>query len=155
MLTFTVISETSPGSTGTPITADGLISICSNETTVDLFDQLDGEDLGGTWTGPGDFTSTDGIVPIADLIVGDYTYTIGDGLSCSTIESTTITIEIVEFVSFESTIAMSFCKFENSVDLATLLDPTIPTTGVYTEDASNSILGVLTCLLYTSPSPRD
>ena len=97
-----VLDGSNPPSAGESITSDGIVKLCTDDLNIILFDQLQNADPIGQWTGPGDYISEDhrGVFTfndqtMDDLVEGEYTYTIDNEEFCTSVETTTITIQFV------------------------------------------------------------
>ena len=148
-LKFTLINEKLPGSAGESITADGIVKLCADDLNVNLFDFLQNSDPIGQWTGPAGYVSEDHLgefifndTTLPRLIQGEYVYTIGDGENCTSIESTAIIIEFVDPIILADTVDDFYCLEDVSIDLATLLEVSAPTDGVFTDlDNTGNLTG--------------
>jgi hypothetical protein len=71
------------------------VSLCTNDTSIDLFDELGGSpDSGGSWTGPSTLANGDqGTFNPATLSAGIYTYTVSGTGPCAD-ESATVTVTL-------------------------------------------------------------
>ncbi len=119
------------------------VILCENDpavnTPLDLFNQLAGNDLGGTWSDD-DATGALSVstVDLTQLTIGtyNYTYSITDGNTCA--NSTTVTVTIDDAPeSGEALLPVEIC-LENLAgnspfDLFTLLDGTQDTNGTWYE----------------------
>ncbi|HEX2617553.1 MAG TPA: hypothetical protein VHL57_08425, partial [Flavobacteriales bacterium] len=72
------VSETSTPNAG----ADGTITLCATDASVDLFTLLTGADGGGTWAAPGGAAHSNTLDPASDAS-GVYTYTIAAVAPCT------------------------------------------------------------------------
>ena len=138
LVTVTITINALPD-TGTPTP----VVLCENDpavnTPLDLFNQLSGNDLGGTWTdddGTGALTGS--IVDLTQLAIGtyNYTYSITDSNTCTNSSTVTVTIEDAP-ESGEALPPVEIC-LENLAgnspfDLFTLLDGTQDTNGTWYE----------------------
>lgn len=148
-LTFTIINEKSPGSTGESITADGVVKLCTDDLSVVLFDQLQNADPTGQWTGPAGYVSADHSGTFIfndqtqeDIKEGEYIYTIQNDDFCTSVETTALTIQFVTPVELATTVTRSYCQNEGSIDLLTLLEVSAPKNGVFTDvDNTGALTG--------------
>ena len=147
VLNFKIINETPKGSAGESINPDGIVRVCSDNLNINLFDQLQNADDFGTWTGPRGYVSADNIgefsfnnMILARLSEGVYTYSVGDGEDCTSITTTTITIELIEPIILGAPIYRTYCKNVSSVDLLDLLDPLVTTTGNFIDESASGAL---------------
>ncbi|MBQ4802438.1 gliding motility-associated C-terminal domain-containing protein [Aquimarina sp. MMG015] len=144
LLEFTIYKEANAGAGSGTAT-----SLCSDNLTVTLFNLLEGNpDPTGTWIGPfgymspdhlGIFDASDNTLPI--LGPGDYVYTVGGNVGCSSQDQATVTIAIVEPVEIGNDRSDSFCEIDGRVNLFTILDNNTPRTGTF-QDIENT--GALT-----------
>ncbi|WP_271781913.1 gliding motility-associated C-terminal domain-containing protein [Aquimarina algiphila] len=124
---------------------DGSTTVCSDNLTVTLFDLLGGTpDTTGTWTGPFGYVSTDhlGVFDANDdmlpiLGAGIYTYTAPANAGCSSSDSASVEITIVDPIEIGDDVNESFCKIDGRVNLFSLLDRDTVRTGVF-EDTDNT-----------------
>ena len=148
-LTFTIINEKSPGSTGESITADGIVKLCTDDLSVVLFDQLQNADPIGQWTGPAGYVSADHLGTFVfndqtqeDIKEGEYVYTIDNNEFCTSVETIALTIQFVTPLELATTVTRSYCQNEGSIDLLTLLEVSAPKDGVFTDlDATGALTG--------------
>ncbi|WP_400080698.1 gliding motility-associated C-terminal domain-containing protein [Winogradskyella sp. R77965] len=109
----------------------GELNICSNASSVNLFDSLNGNpDAGGTWTAP-DLTPNDGTFdPLVDL-PGDYTYTVAGNSSCPDVSAiVTVTIETSPDAGQDNQITI--CSNASSVNLFNSLNGNPDAGGTWT-----------------------
>ena len=178
-ITLEVIAPPNPG------LFDESMSVCFNTPTqVDLFDLIEGEDLGGTWMETSSNPSTGGAFETSgsfdtdSQFVGIYTfmYTVEGTGPCA---SESVEVEIMIEAAPEADAgddAMLNCNLlvveigtEGGNDLVynwteikgeTVQNASSPVInvdveGTYVVEVSDLNQCVDTCLLYTSPSPRD
>ncbi|WP_438711957.1 gliding motility-associated C-terminal domain-containing protein [Aquimarina muelleri] len=137
-LTFTIYKEPNAGE-------DATTTLCSDNLIITLFDLLGGNpDTTGTWEGPFGYTSSDhlgtfdinnDILPV--LGAGNYLYTVPGNDGCSTADTSTVFITIVEPLTIGNDRSETFCKIDGSVNLYSLLDRDTPRTGIF-EDTDNT-----------------
>ncbi|WP_235010995.1 gliding motility-associated C-terminal domain-containing protein [Aquimarina sp. AU119] len=127
---------------------DGSTTVCSDSLTVTLFDLLGGTpDTTGTWTGPFGYVSTDhlGVFDTSDdmlpiLGAGIYTYTAPANAGCSSSDSASVEITIVDPIEIGDDVNESFCKIDGRVNLFSLLDRDTARTGVFEDTDSTGAL---------------
>lgn len=137
-LTFTIYKEPNAGE-------DATTTLCSDNLIITLFDLLGGNpDTTGTWEGPFGYTSSDHLgtfdinndmLPV--LGAGNYLYTVPGNDGCSTADTSTVFITIVEPLTIGNDRSETFCKIDGSVNLYSLLDRDTPRTGIF-EDTDNT-----------------
>ena len=141
--------------------SDGSIELCSNDSSVDLFNSLGGTpDVGGTWS-PALNSGTGVFDPSIDS--GDtYTYTISSNESQCNDASATVTVTLLQEPNAGSDGTLNLCNATNVVDLfdslagtpdiggtwspsltsgTGVLDPTVDPDGTYTYTI-NSTCGI-------------
>ena len=136
---------------------DATLNLCSNDGTINLFDNLAGTpDAGGFWT-PALNSGTNIFDPLVDA-VGTYTYTV-TGTSPCIDASATITISISPFQNAGTDGSVTVCTADGTIDLfdnlggtpdiggtwtptlnsnTGIFDPTIDTAGTYTYTTSST-----------------
>ncbi len=120
--------------------ADGLLEICTNEPTVNLFTLLGGTpDAGGTWS-PALASGTGVFNPAIDG-TGVYTYTVAATAPCTINDTATITVTVTQAPEAGNDASRAFCENDPSFDLFTLLGASADTGGTWVP-ALNSGTGV-------------
>ncbi|GGX03795.1 gliding motility-associated C-terminal domain-containing protein [Aquimarina muelleri] len=137
-LVFTIHKEPNAGE-------GSIATLCSDDLTITLFDLLSGNpDTTGTWKGPFGYTSSDhlGVFDISNVMLpvlgaGNYLYIVPGSDGCSTADTSTVSITIVEPLTIGTDRSETFCKIDGSVNLYSLLDRDTPRTGIF-EDTDNT-----------------
>jgi gliding motility-associated-like protein len=117
--------------------SDGVITLCSNSSSVNLFDSLGGTpQTGGTWSPT--LASGSGIFDPNIDNAGTYTYTVGGNLCSSATANVTVTINQapVSGIALE----LNTCINETSVDLFNGLDGSQDLGGIWSDDDSTGAL---------------
>ncbi|MBU2920125.1 hypothetical protein KO504_02105, partial [Winogradskyella psychrotolerans] len=135
---------------------DTTINICSNDGTINLFDNLGGTpDVGGTWS-PALASGTNIFDPLVDA-VGDYMYTVPGTGPCAD-ATATVLITVVPFQNAGIDGSVTACTNDGTIDLFDSLGGSPDTGGVWTPSL-NSGTGILDPLIdsagiytYTTPS---
>jgi gliding motility-associated-like protein len=108
---------------------DGILEICINSSSVDLFDSLTGTpDTGGVWTPS--LTSGTGIFNPSIDTAGVYTYTVANGVCGSDTSEVIVTIDVLPNAGEDGN--LEICINSSSVDLFDSLTGTPDTGGVWT-----------------------
>ena len=135
---------------------DTTINICSNDGTINLFDNLGGTpDVGGTWS-PALASGTNIFDPLVDA-VGDYMYTVPGTGPCAD-ATATVLITVVPFQNAGIDGSVTACTNDGTIDLFDSLGGSPDTGGVWTPSL-NSGTGIFDPLIdsagiytYTTPS---
>lgn len=99
---------------------DGLLEICTNEPTVDLFGLLGGTpDTGGTWS-PALASGTGVLDPAVDNS-GVYTYTVAPSSPCPLSDTATITVTVEQAPVAGPDASLNLCATDAATNLFTLL----------------------------------
>ena len=135
-----------------PIPETGIatpLTLCENDlasnSPLDLFDQLTGEDTGGTWTDDSASGALSGsILDLALLTIGSYnfTYSITDANGCDNSSTVTITVEDAPESGIANTpfeICLSNINTGQTVNLFDLLDNE-DQSGIWIDDSSTGAL---------------
>ncbi|WP_295338745.1 gliding motility-associated C-terminal domain-containing protein [Flavobacterium sp.] len=108
---------------------DGILAICSNQNSVDLFASLSGTpQSGGTWSPA--LASGSGIFNPALDTSGVYTYTISGVLPC-TDDTATVTVTVTPGPEAGNDNTITLCVNSSSQDLALLLGPNSQSGGTW------------------------
>jgi gliding motility-associated-like protein len=108
---------------------DGAITLCSNGTSVDLFNSLTGTPMtGGTWT-PALASGTGVFDPTIDT-AGTYTYTVTGVAPCGS-ATATVTVTIITSPNAGTDGTANFCADSAPTDLFTFLGGTPQTGGTW------------------------
>ena len=108
---------------------DGILEICINSSSVDLFDSLTGTpDTGGVWTPS--LTSGTGIFNPSIDTAGVYTYTVANGVCGSDTSEVIVTIDVLPNAGEDGN--LEICINNSSVNLFDSLTGTPDTGGVWT-----------------------
>ncbi|WP_179020568.1 gliding motility-associated C-terminal domain-containing protein [Winogradskyella forsetii] len=123
-VTVTVIDANEAGN-------NGVVELCSNETTVDLFNSLGGTpDAGGTWAPT--LTSGTGVFDPALDPAGVYTYTVSNSTTLCPDDSATVIVTILQAPDAGNDGTLNLCDSTNTVDLFNSLAGTPETGGTWT-----------------------
>ncbi|MFK7814663.1 MAG: gliding motility-associated C-terminal domain-containing protein [Maribacter sp.] len=99
---------------------DGVLEICTNEPSVDLFGLLGGTpDTGGTWS-PALDSGTNIFNPAIDTS-GTYTYTVAPAAPCTVSDTATITVTVEQAPVAGPDVSTTLCSSDPALDLFTLL----------------------------------
>ncbi|AUP78908.1 gliding motility-associated C-terminal domain-containing protein [Flavivirga eckloniae] len=134
--------------TGTPTPATYCENDLATASSLDLFDQLTGESLGGTWTDDDTSNALSGSnVDLTALIIGsfNYTYSITDANGCMNSSTVTITVEDAPESGTPIATLPEFCVVDittnQAVDLFDLLTGEDPSGTWNDDDASLALSG--------------
>ncbi len=98
--------------------ADGLITVCSNGSSIDLFTQLTGADAGGTWSGPSPVIGS--TYEPATMTAGVYTYTLVATAPCVG-DASTVTVTENAATNAGTDGTLTVCSSSAAVSLFTNL----------------------------------
>ena len=108
---------------------DGSVTICSNDSTINLFDSLGGTpETGGLWTPT--LTSGTGIFDPSIDIAGTYTYTIAGAGSCLD-DSANVEVTIETAPNAGGDASVNSCNIDGPIDLFDYLGGTPDTGGTW------------------------
>ncbi|WP_179351686.1 gliding motility-associated C-terminal domain-containing protein [Winogradskyella vidalii] len=94
---------------------DGAITLCSNDSSINLFDSLGGTpETGGTWTPT--LTSGTGIFDPSVDLAGTYTYTVSNSGSCLD-DSANVEVSIETAPNAGGDAAVNSCAIDGTIDL--------------------------------------
>ena len=147
--TYTVISTCGNSSATVTVSytelndagSDGSIDLCSNDSSVDLFNSLGGTpDTGGAWSPT--LNSGSGVFDPTIDSGGMYTYTISTNESQCNDASATVTVTVIQEANAGTDGTLNLCNATNLVDLFDSLAGTPDTGGIWSP-ALTSGTGVL------------
>ncbi|MGE5942794.1 MAG: gliding motility-associated C-terminal domain-containing protein [Flavobacteriales bacterium] len=120
--TVITITVEAPLSAGT----DGVLDVCSNNGTTDLFTLIGSPDLGGTWS-PALASDTGVFDPLVDAS-GTYTYSLTN--SCGTVTSSVV-VTVTQAPNAGSDNTANICVIDGVTDLFTFLGSSAQTGGTW------------------------
>jgi gliding motility-associated-like protein len=101
---------------------DDILNLCASGDPVDLFQALNGADLGGSWTNPSNGSFGGTFIP-GTSATGNYTYTIPGIAPCPSV-SAVIAVNVVSNADAGGNGSISLCSSANAISLFTLLQGT-------------------------------
>ncbi len=129
LITVTIEDPLSAG------TSNGDLTFCSNDVTIDLFDNLTGEDTGGQWLFNANPVSN--IFDPSTSASGTYTYSVGN--SCG-ISNTSFDVNVMLAPNAGTDNMVLICVIDGITDLSSFLSPEAQSGGTWTY-ASTSVAG--------------